>query len=301
MLESSRPKRILVIHNPVAGARRYHFYIEVVTRLRDAGCDVDEHSTERRGDAERFARELDTSRYDALAVAGGDGTINEALNGLAAHPEGPDAVEFGIIPLGTANVLAIEIGLQPTAYRVAAAIVGGRVQDACLGVLNDRVFLLMAGVGFDAHVVDGVTSNLKRRLGKGAYALVSAQKMLSFGFPGYQIEVGNETIDAASVVVSNGRHYAGPYIAAPDADLGQRHLDVCVFEKGGPFHTARYAINMLLGRLWKSAGYRVVRANALRIEGPPGDPIQGDGDILSKLPADISVAERHVRLLVPSR
>lgn len=294
------PKRILVIHNPVAGARRYHFYIEVVTRLRDSGCEVDERSTERRGDAEEFARSLDSSRYDVLAVAGGDGTINEALNGLAKHSDGPDVVEFGIIPLGTANVLAIEIGLELTPYRIAAAIVGGQTLDTYPGLINDRVFLLMVGVGFDAHVVEGVTSLLKKRLGKGAYALVSARTMFGFDYPGYQVQIGGELIDAASVIVSNGRHYAGPYVAAPDADLCNRHLDVCVFEKRGPLHTARYALNMLLGRLSSSAGYRIVRTDQLRIEGPPGDPVQGDGDTLSRLPADITVSAGRVRLLVPA-
>lgn len=294
------PKRVLVIHNPVAGARRYHFYVEVVTRLRDAGFEVDERSTERRGDAEVFARTLDVDAYDILAVAGGDGTINEALNGLVAHPKGPDSVSFGIIPLGTANVLALEIGLELTAYRVASTLIAGRTREVYPGHLNDRVFLLMAGVGFDAHVVEGVSSPLKRRFGKGAYALISLQKMLSFRFPGYQISINGEVIDAASVVVSKGRHYAGPYIAAPDANLAEPSFDVCIFEKPGAFHTARYAINMLMGRLYKSAGYRIVRTSSLRIEGPPGDPVQGDGDIVTHLPADIAIGSERVSLLVPA-
>lgn len=300
MNEIRSQRRILVIRNPVAGSRKDHFYIEVVTRLRDAGCQVDERSTERRGDAERFAREFDHDRYDVLAVAGGDGTVNEALNGLVHHPRGPGAVEFGIVPLGTANVLAIEIGLEPTAYCVAAALINGRARDVSVGRVNDRVFLLMAGVGFDAHVVAGVTSGLKRRLGKAAYALMSLQRMVTFGFPGYQVDLGNETISAASVVVCNGRHYAGPYIAAPEADLADGHLDICVFEKSGAFHTARYGLNMLLERLPKSTGYRIVRSSAVRIEGPPGDPVQGDGDIISALPADIAIEPAGLRLIHPT-
>ena len=300
MSKISSQRRILVIRNPVAGSRRDPFYIEVVTRLRDAGCQVDERSTERRGDAERFAEELDSERYDVLAVAGGDGTINEALNGLVRHPKGAGAVAFGIIPLGTANVLAIEIGLELTAYCVAAALIHGHVRDVYLGRVNDRVFLLMAGAGFDAHVVEGVTSGLKRRLGKAAYALMSLHRMITFGFPGYQVDIGNEVVNTASVVVSNGRHYAGPYIAAPEADLADGHLDICLFEKSGPFHTARYAFNMLLGRLSKSTGYRIVRTTAARIEGPPGDPVQGDGDIISTLPAEIAVEPSGVRLIFPT-
>lgn len=74
----------------------------MVTRLRDAGCTVDERSTERRGNAERFAREINVESYDLLSVAGGDGTINETVKGLVDHPRCPGAVAFGIIPLGTA-------------------------------------------------------------------------------------------------------------------------------------------------------------------------------------------------------
>jgi len=298
-MKSNSNRRLLVVRNPVAGSRRDHFYIEVVTRLRDAGCMLDERSTERRGDAERFARELDAGAYDGLVIAGGDGTINEALNGLAGRDDGPAAVEFGIIPLGTANVLAVELGLGPTAYDVARALVEGTAREVALGRVNDRVFLLMAGVGFDAHVVESVPTALKRRIGKLAYALISLETMLAFPFPGYQVTIGDETMPAASIVVCNGRHYAGAYVAAPDANLEDGTLQVCLFERNGAFHTARYALNMLLGRLSKSSGYRIVPATGLRVEGPPGDPVQGDGDIIGALPAEISVDPGRVRLIYP--
>ena len=165
------PKAVLLIRNPIAGRRRRGLVDAVVRQVRAEGWTVDLVDTEAVGDARRLAETCDATRYAVIAVAGGDGTINEVVNGLARRGEGGPAL--AIVPLGTANVLAHELGLSFKATAIAQTMVAGRALlvrpgEACNGGAP-RCFSLMAGAGFDAKVVAGVTALLKRRFGRGAY------------------------------------------------------------------------------------------------------------------------------------
>src|SRR5437660_950350 len=165
------PKTVLLIRNPTAGRRRRGLVDAVVRQVRTEGWTVDLVDTEAVGDARRLAETCDGARYAVIAVAGGDGTINEVVNGLAHR--GGDAPALAIVPLGTANVLAHELGLGFGAAAIARTMVSGRALlvrpgEACNGG-DPRCFSLMAGAGFDAKVVAGVSALLKRRLGRGAY------------------------------------------------------------------------------------------------------------------------------------
>lgn len=304
-------RRLFVIHNPVAGRRRQGFYRAVLGRLVAMGCHVTERSTGGPGDAEQYARELDADGFDAIVVAGGDGTINEVINGMISRPDNGTALALAFIPLGTANVAALEINLLLSVEHVAATIAGGTARMVSLGKIGDRVFLLMVGAGFDAHVVGEVTPVRKRILGKLAYVLASVSLLFRFRGNMYRVTTcgasGDTDSCVASVVLCNGRHYAGPYIIAPEANLERPDLEVCLFEKPGSWHIARYGIAMLLGCLPKAGGYRVIRANKIFIawagdkdgdEGG-GEPVQVDGDTLENLPVSIEMASTRINLICP--
>ena len=166
----TQPKAILLIRNPIAGRRRRGLVDAVVRQVQTLGWTVDLVDTEAVGDARRLAETCDAARYAVIAVAGGDGTINEVVNGLAHRADAP---ALAIVPLGTANVLAHELGLSFKAAAIARTMVAGRALlvrpgEACNGGAP-RCFSLMAGAGFDAKVVAGVSAPLKRRFGRGAY------------------------------------------------------------------------------------------------------------------------------------
>ena len=165
------PKALLLIVNPTAGRRRRGLVEAVAAGVRRDGWSVDIVETKAAGDARQLAATCDGRRYGVIAVAGGDGTINEVINGLAGR--GDDAPAVGIVPLGTANVLAHELGIGFSAAAVARTMVAGRpllVQPGeAVNGAGARCFSLMAGAGFDAKVVAGVSAPLKRRLGRGAY------------------------------------------------------------------------------------------------------------------------------------
>lgn len=302
------PPRLAIIYNPIAGRRRRGFLEDVTDRLTARGWQIDLKPTAARGDAEAFARALSqlakSERPDLLAVAGGDGTIGEAINGLVAASEA-EAIPFGIIPMGTANVLAAEIGLAVAPEAIAATLDARRARPIHVGLAHSektgsRAFTLMVGAGFDAHVVARVDPVLKKRFGKGAYVWQSLRQAPGFSFPRYRVAIdGAAAVAVASVIVAKGRFYGGRYVVAPKADLADPVFDVCLFERRGAVHAARYGLALARGTLPRAAGYRIVRGRHVVIEGPQGDPVQGDGDIIGTLPVDITLAPRPLSLVMP--
>jgi YegS/Rv2252/BmrU family lipid kinase len=303
------PRRFLVIRNPAAGRRHPRRLEAVLERLRRGGCAATVAETAARGDAVRLAREADAGRYDVVVAAGGDGTISEVVNGLMGRPA--DDLALGIIALGTANVLAREIGVGTGAQSLAAALLDGAPTPLAVAhrIGDDgsaAYFLLMLGVGFDAHVVAGVSDVMKRRLGKGAYVWRSLVEMLRYRDRRYRVEVDDAVHEAASVIVSRGRFYGGAFVVAPAADLRQAALSVCLFERGGRWQVLRYGAALMTGRLPGAAGYRVIDADRVRIaslDGGAGDrpePVQVDGDNAAALPLSVTLAPRRLRLLMPS-
>ena len=290
-----------VVFNPTAGGRRRARLDETLKLLRASGCEVAVQATAARGDAETIARGFGVppQALDLLVIAGGDGTINEAVNGLLSAG-GDGASSMALVPLGTANVLANEIGLATAPAVVARAIARGVSVRAYVGVANGRCFTAMAGAGFDAHVVANVSLRLKRLFGKGAYVLESLRQLWRFPFPRYRVSVDGESYDAASVIVAKGHFYGGRYVCAPEARLDQPEFHVCLFERGGRWNAVRYALALALGRLPRLPDFRVVRGRAVTIDGPAGDPLQGDGDIIARLPVRIEIAPQPLRLIVPS-
>jgi YegS/Rv2252/BmrU family lipid kinase len=293
-------RRLLIIRNPTAG-RRGGPFAGTLHRLRALGCQVEVRETAAPGDAEAWARDSAAAGYDVVVAAGGDGTIREVINGLAGIPDAPP---LAILPLGTANVLAVEIGLSSDPAALADTIAAGAGQPICLGRIRGQtgrgtVFTAMAGVGFDAHVVAGVDLGLKRILGKGAYVAEAFRQLVAYRFPRYRVVADGRAYEAASVIVANGRHYAGRYVCAPAAAIAEPLLHVCLFDSGGRLATLRYMVALQTGRLAARPDYRIVPARHVTIEAPAGEPVQADGDIVAHLPVDIDVVPGALRLVMP--
>lgn len=289
-------RRILIVFNPVAGGGAKRFRMQrTLAKLTLMGCDLTLRATARRGDAERIAAETKAADFDALVAAGGDGTIHEVANGLHA-----DSPPLALLPLGTANVLAHEIGLKARSTPIAATIARGRETLMHCGRIDGRRFVLMAGAGFDAAVVKALDPRLKRALGKLAYAIESLRQMAAYSFPPLALEIDGAPATAASILILNGRRYAGPYICAPQGDLATAGFQVVLFEASGRLAVLRYGAALLLDRLPRSHGIRILAANSIRLAAPAGAPVQADGDWVAELPLSITVDKLPIRLLVPA-
>jgi YegS/Rv2252/BmrU family lipid kinase len=276
---------LLVIYNPTAGWRRRRRFERTLKWLTRLGCAIDLRATGARGDAERLARAAEPGSYDLVVAAGGDGTINEVINGLEAS-----GLPLALLPLGTANVLAAEIGLAGAPRRIAQAIATGSARPVHLGEVNGRRFAMMAGVGFDAHVVGAVDPRIKRAFGKLAYALAAIGELLRYRARLYEVEIDGVAHRAAAVIVAKGHYYGGRFVVARDARLEEPRLLVALFERTGRFHLLRYAAAVLSGRTDRLPDLRVLPATRVSVRGIAGEPVQADGDLVTALPLEASLA-----------
>lgn len=306
-IQATARRRLLVIYNPTAGAAqagrkraRFQAYLEA---LEDSGAAVEYRPTTRRGDAEAFAAEGSAEKFDAVVAAGGDGTIAEVANGLPQE----NAAPLGLLPLGTANVLAQEIGLSLKPGAVLHCLREGPVRPIHAGYIASladggapaRLFTMMAGIGFDAHVVASLSPNLKRRLGKGAYVVESLKRLMRWPGMRYRIVIEGEGFDCASAVVAKGHFYGGRFVVAPNAELGRPEFEICLFKHPGRWGAARALFTLPLGLLHRLPEIELKRGRYIELHGPAGDPVQADGDIAAHLPARVYIGPAPLKLIMP--
>lgn len=309
--------RCLVIYNPTAGGRRRRKLKAALALLRSRGVAVDVADTRGPGDAETMARDAGAD-VSMVVVAGGDGTIKGAADGLVARAASGRVVPpLGVLPLGTANVLAAELGLPSDPVAAAGVLADGVTVDIHLGHADGRCFLIMAGVGFDAAVVARIKPSMKNVLGKAAYVIESLRELLRPQSRRYRVVLAGEETEAAAVVLANGHYYGGRFVLAPGASLTAPELQVCLFLKSGRLSIIRYFVAIalslpgrwggathrvaaMLGLLPRPEDYRVVPATEVSITGPAGAPVQADGDIIGRLPMTAGVAPGTLKVIVPA-
>src|SRR5438128_5101456 len=223
-------RRVLIIVNPAAGgwrsaARRL---LRVVAALERRGCTtVLRQAAARAGDVERLACEAEPD-FEAIVAAGGDGTVNAVVNGLAGMPR-----PVALLPLGTANLLAREIGLPRCAGRLAELIATGPAHLVWPGRVAGRLFLMMASTGFDAETVASVDPRLKRYAGR--FAFIWAMLVRLWHYRPCELVAAADGAEHRGVglIAVKGRFYAGPFIVAPGADPADPVLDLVLFHRGG--------------------------------------------------------------------
>ncbi|NNE83309.1 MAG: YegS/Rv2252/BmrU family lipid kinase [Alphaproteobacteria bacterium] len=296
---------ICVVFNPTAGSRRRRLLQRVLGILIERHADLRVEETRAAGDARRIAGDLPHTT-DTIVVAGGDGTINEVINGLAASDaKGVHLPDLALVPLGTANVLAAEIGLTDLSPgNIAETIAAGRRHDVYLARADGHYFVQMCGVGFDAHVVANVDLRLKRRLKKLAYVLSSLLQIRRYSPRKYRVTIAGRLYEAASVIVANGHYYGGRFICAPQACIHEARLYACLFQRTGRWHLIRYAWGLLSGRLSHFDDVEMVPAENIVIESiapqAEPEPVQGDGDIIAQLPITITAGAARLTMRCPA-
>jgi diacylglycerol kinase (ATP) len=298
--KGEKPRRLLVLYNPIAGGRKRRKLKRFLAHLRRLGSAVTLSETRAPRHAEALARAADPGRFDAVVVAGGDGTINEAVNGLAASP-----LPLALLPLGTANVLANEIGLPRRAAALArlAAFAPSRPvwpgEAIAEGAERGRRFLVMAGIGFDAEVVEHLNLAWKRRAGKLAYVASIFGRLRDYRPCFYRGEVDGAPVVGASLVAAKAHFYGGRFVLAPAARLDEPRLDLVVFGAAGRRAALGYMAAMSLGALQRCRSFCVLPGKTVRLIEPAGAAVQLDGDIQLRLPARLGIAPTPLMLVMP--
>jgi diacylglycerol kinase (ATP) len=290
-------RHILIIVNPAAGRARSseRRLGRFVAALERQGCTVVlRRAGPSPGQVERLAGQAEPG-FDAIVAAGGDGTISAVVNGL-----GDRAVPFGVLPLGSANVLAREIRLPRAPEALASLITTGPVSPIWLGRVGERAFVMMASAGFDSEIVAALSPELKRRVGRLAFAWGFLVRL--WHCPACELTVRADGVEyrAAAVVAAKGRHYAGPFVVAPGADLAEPVLHLVLLDRRGRWAMLRYATALFLGRVPRLGDIAIVRARQASVAGNRALPVQADGEIVGELPIALAVADRPLLLIRPA-
>ena len=298
--------KLTVIFNPISGKKRHKEYLKVALQcLNVHGIHPEVRETSKRGDALKFAREAAEMGSDIVVAAGGDGTVNEVANGLVGSP-----VKLAIIPVGTANVFALETGIPSDPVAATDIILQGISKSITLGHITYRdttandsresYFLMMAGIGFDAQVLKEIKRENINRWGKGAYFVTALNLLFQYKSPPLTITIDKrEQVKGYSALVSNGKYYGGKFTIAPKASISDSLLDLCIIKRKGSLGVIKTALEVFLGKHTTGDDIDYCKVKTIEIDSPVQVYVQADGDFLGTVPIGLSAREKALSVIVP--
>lgn len=256
--------------------------------LQELGLYCELAPTKHSGHAAVLAREFAQKGYDTVIAGGGDGTVNEVINGLVGSKS-----RLGIIPMGTANILALELNLPYEIEAACQVIATGKSVRIDLGNAGGRYFACMAGVGFDAHVIQKADSKLKKVWGILAYPLTLLWEFLFYRFRKIKVYIDDQPLPRSGywVTISNGKYYAGKLPFAPKADMQDGYLDISIFKHRDIFHLFLYMLGIWRNEVDKIMSIEQFQCKQIVIKkGKNG--VHVDAEYLQKTPVTITVEKQ---------
>jgi diacylglycerol kinase (ATP) len=294
--------KAVLISNPKTGryaSNRRTPVEKLIQHLHSKGIDIELMITRGPGDAAAIAERVTRNGVDDVIVAGGDGTINEALQGLI----GSNA-RLSILPRGTANVLARELGLPLNGIAAADVIARGKVRRIHLGcAINKttgikRYFFLMAGIGLDASVVHRVRPRLKKHFGKAAFWFSGLSHLANWKPSPFKLEIDGQILPATFASIGKAASYGGQLSVTPRAQLDQPDFEVCVIST-----TSRLRYLRLLPYVMRSGvpehRQEVIFLRTKRARATGDALVQADGELIGKLPMTFEIAPQTIDVVVP--
>lgn len=295
-------RKATLISNPKTGryaSRRLRPIEELASQLESLGVAVDLKLTSGPGEATEIAARAARNGSSDVIVAGGDGTINEAIQGLTGT-----AARLAIIPRGTANVLARELGLPLNDKEAVAVAAQGKSRKIYLGLAIDettgetRHFVLMAGIGLDASVVRRVQPSLKKRIGKGAFWVSGLSHLARWNPRPFKLEIDGVEYPATFATIGKSAKYGGDLAITPRASLDQREFEVCIINTMSRLrylHLLSFAMREGMPR--DKAEVQFVNATNVRASGDA--QVQVDGELIGSLPMRFEIATHSLEVIIP--
>lgn len=285
-------KKICIIFNPKAGSSKLAKLNKIIAELNKNNT-VTLFETTTAGDATNIAR-TESAHFDIVVAAGGDGTINEVVNGI--DPNTP----LAIIPMGTANIVAIEAGISNNSKAICAAINQGKTKRAYVSTINNKKFILMAGIGYDAKVVNNINPKLKKVFGKLIFALEGLKQFFKLKEFNITIISNNQTHYANWVLITNAKYYAGPHSITKRTNIFNEDLVCYLFQD---LTKLSFLYNLFLiiffGDLSKSKKIKTIHSSSFDISSQHTTPIQCDGEPFGYLPATVQTNKEFINLIIP--
>jgi YegS/Rv2252/BmrU family lipid kinase len=295
--------RACIIFNPVArGTKARHFR----AWLDDVAAECALKPTQGAGDARRLAAEAVNEGFEIVVAAGGDGTVNEVLNGIGDVPDGFERVDLGVLPLGTVNVLARELNIPLRLDSAWAILKRSRAMQIDLGRADffeqgqprHRYFIQLGGAGLDARAIELVSWRLKKRIGPLAYVVAGLQALVERK-PLVSVVSNGQRLDGELALLGNGKYYGGTFAIFPSAALADGRLDVCVLPRANFWTLLRIAPGLLFGGRLPEKLVRRLSAEKIELTGDSPAAFELDGEWAGKLPATFSVERQKLRIVVP--
>ncbi len=286
---------VSLVANPTSGNWEPGAIKKIETLLKKR-VNLTSFTTRKKGEAALIAKKL--AGTDLIMIGGGDGTINEVINGILSS-NSPKIMEtpLAIIPLGTTNVLARELSIPLDIEEAIKFALKGNARKISLGRINGYYFSLMAGIGFDAAAVYGVNEAVKERYGKGAYMLSGIKALRKYDPPLIRIKTPEETLKGFTAVIGNARHYAGKFMITPEADVTQPTLDLCLFQGETRISLLRFILSVIRKKHLYIDGVIYRKYPKMEITSSEYVHVQIDGDYFGTLPVQIEVVEDAVNIV----
>lgn len=283
-------KKIAVIINPQAGSNNKKFLQQLIQRLSDSN-QVTLFETKKAGDATIIAKKQ-AKNFDIVAVAGGDGTVQEVINGISAK------TILAIIPMGTANIIALEAGITKNINHLCKIILKGKIKKIHVPMINNRRFVLMTGVGFDAFIVNNINNNVKKIFGKIIFFIETLKQFLILKKPNIQVIANKKTFLGNWVLITNACHYAGPYQITKQTTIFNANLVSYIFTNLTRINFL-YSLFLIIffGDLSKSKKIITIKSDQFKIKANNNVPVQCDGEIFNRSTLLIKTSKFVVNLL----
>ncbi|MFQ3577489.1 MAG: diacylglycerol kinase family protein [Verrucomicrobiia bacterium] len=284
-------KDVFVIHNPAA---KGHKSARLADEIRRLSPRIVLRSSDQPDGARKLAEHAVREGFHTIVAAGGDGTINEVVNGIA-----DSKVRFGLLPSGTMNVFASELGLPSGLADCWEIIEYGATRRVDLGMANGHYFVQLAGIGLDAQIVQQTDPETKRTLGPLSY-IMSAAVVAARTPPRLVAEAeGRGEVEGSFILIGNGRFYGGPFVLFQDAKIDDGLLDVLVFHSLGYFDILRYLTEVLVGKHTEMGEVDYFQTRCISVVREEGVPFEVDGELAGAVPVTFSAAPLQLEVLVP--
>jgi diacylglycerol kinase (ATP) len=292
IVSSLTEPRILVILNPSAQSEKAKLSVAEIRGLSDRLEIVESRSFEQ---ANELATQAVADGRTSVVAAGGDGTVNAVISGLV----GSD-VTLGVFPTGTMNLFARELDLPIHDLRECWEVIeGGTTRDVDLFSANGQGFVQLAGVGFDAQIIEETSWERKKKYGPLSY-VISALSVAGKAQPLLRvIPESGDVVEGAFALIGNGGLYGPAYKVFRRASNTDGLLDVIVFEKQGLIDIIRYLSGIGLGKVEKMKGVTYLQTRSLRVECEEAVPVEVDGELAGTTPVDFLPMEKCLRVFAP--
>lgn len=287
---------VSLVVNPAAGSNTSRS-LDRITSLLQKKASLSTFITKKQGDALEIAK--GEKKTDRIIAAGGDGTINEVINGLLSSDD-PETREIplSIIPIGTANVLAKELGIPEDIDGAVHRIFSGSERKISLGRINGRYFSLMAGIGFDAETVLGVKNDVIKKISGKLAHVVSGLKVLIHHNPApIRIITSDKELHGYTAVIGNAKCYGGFFYVTPGASVTEPHLDICLFHGRTRADLLRFIIGVLRQKHLDFKDVDYVKASHMQIQSDSRVHVQIDGEYFGTLPVTIEVVRDAINVV----